>query len=125
MSKHQRVSDMVRAAAGKDKKHRERYLNFHFLFAAATAHEMMHGFTTLLARASSTPEKFTPPGTTHLDYGDSPATGEGVPMNQVGAGESGRFMERFLFGGSLEFYRDTNDDDGQVSNEPSNSTTGL
>lgn len=101
---------MVHAAARTDKKHRERYLNFHFLFAAATAHELMHAFVTLLARTSSTPDRFTPPKTTHLNYG-SPVSG----LYPLGLGESGRYMERLLFGGSLEFYRDPNDDDEQVS----------
>jgi hypothetical protein len=103
---------MVCAVGGTDKKHRERYLNFYFLFAAPTAYELMHAFVALLAGASNTPDKYTPPETTHLNYGQ-PA----VPGRSIGAGESGRFMERLLFGGSLEFYRDLNDDNGQVSHD--------
>lgn len=101
---------MVHAAAKTDKKHKERYLNFHFLFAAATAHELMHAFVALLARASSDPDKFTPPQITHLNYGAPAST-----LYPGGAGESGRYMEKVLFGGSLEFYRDPKDDDEQVS----------
>lgn len=96
---------MVRAAGQNDKKHRERYLDFHFLFAAATAHELMHAFVALLGGVGDAPHTYTPPGTTHLDYGDSTSN----------LGESGRYMENVLFGGSLEVYRDPNDDDNQVS----------
>lgn len=101
---------MVHAAAKTDKKHKERYLNFHFLFAVATAHELMHAFVALLARASSDPDRYTPPETTHLNYGTPPSA-----IDPLGAGESGRYMEKVLFGGSLEFYRDPKDDDEQVS----------
>ncbi|KAK7416157.1 hypothetical protein QQX98_005354 [Neonectria punicea] len=52
----------------------------------------------------------TPPEITHLDYGASEIVGK----NGVIKGEAGRWVENELFGGSLEFYRDHNDDDGQT-----------
>lgn len=83
-------------------------MNFLFLFSAATAHELTHMFVHFLSGGSNDDKSFTPPETTHLNYGG---------VSEVGTlvGESGRYFENLLFGGSLEFYCDTNDDDNQVS----------
>lgn len=71
----------------------------------------MHAFVGLLAGASDTPHRYTPPETTHLNYGEPARPGN------PGNGESGRYMEKLLFGGSLEWYRDPKDDNEQVSTE--------
>lgn len=98
---------MVAAAAGTTPALKARFLDFLFLFAAATAHELVHLFVHLLSGGSDEDVSYTPPGTSHLNYG---SVRQGVTY-----GESGRFFENLLFGGSLEFYYNPRDDNGQVS----------
>jgi hypothetical protein len=82
----------------------DRHKQFQFVFAIATAHELCHVFVAYLSRNTNNGERFTPGGVTFLEYGESEEVGE-----------SGRFIENLLFGGAMEWYRDRNDDDGQVS----------
>ncbi|KAI0145629.1 hypothetical protein GGR57DRAFT_297500 [Xylariaceae sp. FL1272] len=70
----------------------ERWQNFLFILACATAHEITHLFTLYLSLGASFPA--TPPTISHTGY------------NQAGGGESGRWLEAALFGGSLELYKD-------------------
>lgn len=73
------------------------------------AHELTHLFVAYLARGNSERDAYTPPPVTFADYAPPPTAG-GVP-----GGESGRWLEGQLWGGAIEFYRDVNDDNGQVS----------
>lgn len=84
-----------------------RHKYFQFMFAVATAHEICHAFLGYISQNGVHGELSTPPNITHLDYGR--------PQNDEPAGESGRWFENALFGGSLEFYYDPTDDMGQVS----------
>lgn len=93
---------------GTDAKLKARFMSFQFLFAAATAHEMTHIFVAFLAGGSDDYRNYTPPGVSHLTYAQP-------SINGVRLGESGRHLENRLFGGSLEFFRDPQEDDGQVS----------
>jgi len=94
---------------------RRRLLNRHkqflFLFAVATAHELCHAFTAYLAQGQDSPDarSYTPPNVHHFDYVTRDEAGDPVQ------GESGRWFENAMFGGSLEFFRDRDDDHGQVS----------
>lgn len=87
----------------------KRHKGFQFMFAVATAHELCHAFVGYLAQNSDAIESYTPPNVSFLNY----------QAHHAGArsanGESGRWFEAELFGGSLEFYRDPNDNHGQVS----------
>ena len=85
-----------------------RYKHFQFLFGFTTAHELCHTFTCYLSKIYA-PGKYTPPFVCHLDY-----KGEGDNPDEP-VGESGRWFENTLLGGSLEFYRDDGDDGDQVS----------
>jgi hypothetical protein len=79
-----------------------RFRTFLFMFAIATAHELTHLFVGYLAQGQDTTQSYTPPTLSYLNYA-GPSWGE-----------SGRWLESHLFGGSVEFYRDISDDDGQV-----------
>ena len=87
-----------------------RHKHFQFMFATATAHEMCHIFVGYLVQNILQGNVSTPPEITHLDYGIH----QGVDANGDYMGESGRWFENKLFGGTLEFYRDSGDDNGQV-----------
>ncbi|RSL56221.1 hypothetical protein CEP54_008975 [Fusarium duplospermum] len=78
-----------------------RWRTFLFKFAIATAHELTHLFVGYLAQGQDTTQSYTPPTLSYLNYA-GPSWGE-----------SGRWLESRLFGGSIEFYRDVSDDDGQ------------
>ena len=112
-----------KAPKEQQKKMLERFKDYQFLFGVATAHELCHAFVHYLSKYYL-PGDFTPPRVTHLDYGLDPevSVNEGVKEK---IGESGRWFENELFGGSLEFYRDPTDDDGQVSNSRDPSEFGL
>ena|SRR3569833_2099710 len=87
-----------------------RHKQFQFLFAVATAHELCHAFTGYLAQGDNSEDyrSYTPPSASHLDF---VTIDDGVEVQ----GESGRWFENAMFGGSLEFFRDRDDDHGQVS----------
>ncbi|KAL2692444.1 hypothetical protein Neosp_002853 [[Neocosmospora] mangrovei] len=111
-----RVSQMASAASQANdsnsagRKMANRFRTFLFMFAVATAHELTHIFVAYLAQGRDEIESYTPPSVSYLNY-----TGlrdqAGIPLS----GESGRWLESRLFGGSIEFYRDISDDPGQVS----------
>lgn len=81
------------------------------MFGVATAHELCHAFIAFLAQNPDHEETLTPPRVSHLNFG----TQGGRRGRSAVGGESGRWFENALFGGSLEFYYDPRDDDGQVS----------
>ena len=87
-----------------------RHQDFQFMFAIATAHELTHLFVGYLAQGDDGFLSYTPPQISYLNYG-------GVGDNNLEFGEAGRWFERRLFGGSIEFYRDVQDDHGQVSSD--------
>lgn len=87
----------------------KRYHSFLFLFGVATAHELCHLFVTYLAGGRQEAESYTPPRVSYLNY-----YGEVDANNQPVIGESGRWVENRLFGGSIEFYRNVREDDNQV-----------
>ncbi|KAI0182198.1 hypothetical protein EV127DRAFT_355468, partial [Xylaria flabelliformis] len=70
----------------------ERWQNFLFILACATAHEMTHLFTLYLSLYADWPP--TPKDITYHGY----SQGQG--------GESGRWLEGVLYGGSLELYNE-------------------
>ncbi|KAM0426359.1 hypothetical protein ACHAPT_008400 [Fusarium lateritium] len=86
-----------------------RFRTFLFMFAVATAHELTHLFVGYLAQGQDTIDSYTPPGVSYLNYAGF-RDQEGIPPS----GESGRWLESCLFGGSIEFYRDISDDQGQA-----------
>ncbi|KAK3997443.1 hypothetical protein QBC44DRAFT_396820 [Cladorrhinum sp. PSN332] len=107
-----KVNAMVAAAQGPhDKavapKMADRYRRFQFLFSVAAAHELTHAFVAYLSGAATTFNSSTPPSVSFLDYGIQQIANGGA------GGESGRWFENKLFGGSLECYRDIKDDNGQ------------
>jgi len=98
---------------------RRRFHSYLFKFGVATAHELVHCFTSYLAQGDTGENSLTPPQLSHLDYGRRVSFGDGEEGSQLAAtqiplGESGRWFENSLFGGSLEFYEDSNDDGDQV-----------
>ncbi|POR38610.1 Uncharacterized protein TPAR_01181, partial [Tolypocladium paradoxum] len=112
-----RVNDMVaahhaycRAIAHSSAamKYRKRWRNFLFMFACATLHELSHFFVGYLTRGAL-PD--TPEGITHLNYSSyfDEESGDWHP-----GGESGRWLENVLYGGSIEYYADRGDDRGQA-----------
>ncbi|KAK4444018.1 hypothetical protein QBC34DRAFT_475977 [Podospora aff. communis PSN243] len=104
---HHGVAAMTETASQASSPHmRRRFHSYLFKFSVATAHELVHLFTSYLAQGSDSDGSYTPPQLSHLNYGRR----EG---NAV-MGESGRWFENSLFGGSLEFYRDPNDDGNQA-----------
>lgn len=87
----------------------QNYKEFQFMFASATTHELCHAFVGYLAQNSQEGSSYTPPNVNHLDYGSGQ-----VDSSFVQKGESGRYMEKLLFGGALEFYRDPREGHNQV-----------
>ncbi|KAI7767226.1 hypothetical protein LZL87_009628 [Fusarium oxysporum] len=119
-----RVRDMVNASAAVDqidrsressaaraqrKKMLLRHKHFQFMFATATAHDICHIFLGFISQQGRHGRLATPPSITHLDYG----RGQPGDIDGLAQGESGRWVENKLFGGSLEFYQDRDDDNGQ------------
>ena len=86
-----------------------RYRTYLFALALTVAHELTHFFVAYLAQGRTTSDTYTPPTVSYLNYA-AEVDGAGAPT----VGESGRWLENVLFGGSIEFYRDVEDDDGQV-----------
>ncbi|KAM0551353.1 hypothetical protein ACHAPJ_008461 [Fusarium lateritium] len=126
---HCRVNDMIRASRAVDELERNRatpegrsmrnkmllrHKHFQFMFATATAHEICHAFLGYISQNGRHGDLATPPTISHLDYGGYQPTSDDEDDDDVNRrGEAGRWVENRLFGGSLEFYRDRNDDDGQ------------
>jgi hypothetical protein len=99
--------------SSEGRKMGNRFRSFLFLFAVATAHELTHVFVAYLAQGQDVIDSYTPPQVSYLNYtGLSDDTGRPI------TGESGRWLESRLFGGSIEFYRDSSDDSGQVCLKP-------
>ncbi|KAI0433093.1 hypothetical protein F5Y09DRAFT_352505 [Xylaria sp. FL1042] len=84
----------ARAARGSKARsfYLEKWQNFLFILACATAHEITHLFTLYLSLYADWPP--TPKVITYHGY------------NQGGGGESGRWLEGVLYGGSPELYKD-------------------
>ncbi|OAQ86098.1 hypothetical protein VFPBJ_00138 [Purpureocillium lilacinum] len=93
-----------KAKAPVAQRYLQRWRTFLFMFACATLHELAHLFVCYLTRGKS-PD--TPEGITHLDYSSylDAETKQTMP-----GFESGRWLENALYGGSLEFIWDDNDD---------------
>ncbi|KAF4497552.1 hypothetical protein FAGAP_6282 [Fusarium agapanthi] len=98
--------------SSEGRKMGNRVRSFLFLLAVVTAHELTHVFITYLAQGQDVIESYTPPQVSYLNY-----VGLSDDDNLPVTGESGRWLESRLFGGSIEFYRDSSDDSGQ-SSEP-------
>ena len=97
-----------------------RFRSYLFTFALAVTHELTHCFVAYLAQGSDSEASYTPPQVSHLNYaGVQDQYGEAV------VGESGRWLENRLLGGSLEFYRDIQDDNGQVGIPYDNGETRI
>ena len=92
---------MIAAGQGESALERQRFRDFQFAFATTIIHEAGgHILVTWLGQGRpDTPKEISVHG-----YG-----------TQQLPGESGRFLEMGLFGGTTEFYRDSQQDDGQVS----------
>lgn len=114
----QRVASMVaahtaytnaRSGTPERRRYFDRWQNFLFMFACATLHEMAHMFVGYLSLDS---QEHTPPRVSYLDYGGHVINEEGVPIQ---VGESGRWLEANLYGGSIEYYRDSNQGPDQVT----------
>ena len=97
-------------ARAERKKMMLRHKHFQFMFATATVHELCHIFVGYLGQSCRHGNVSTPPEISHLDY----ARDQGVDENGDYMGESGRWFENKLFGGTLEYYQDRSDDSGQV-----------
>ncbi|KAF5662689.1 Stem cell self-renewal Piwi [Fusarium heterosporum] len=110
-----RVSQMATAASqasdahSAGKKMSTRFRTFLFMFAVATSHELTHLFVGYLAQGQDIIGSYTPPEVSYLNY-NGIRDRNGLPVT----GESGRWLESRLFGGSIEFYRDVSDDNGQA-----------
>ncbi|KAF5648847.1 Stem cell self-renewal Piwi [Fusarium sp. NRRL 25303] len=113
---HTRVAEMANSSllgghkSSRERKMAARHRSYLFMFAVATLHELTHLFVAYLAQGSDDPNSYTPPDVSYLNYVGlvDPET------NRSMTGESGRWIEGYLFGGSIEFYRDVSDDNGQA-----------
>lgn len=104
---------MVTAGQDNSQASKQQFRNFQFAFATTLVHEAgPHILITWLGRGR--PD--TPP--------EMAVTGYATSDGQIG--ESGRFFELFLYGGTTEYYRDLNQDDSQVILlRPQNNGIGL
>ncbi|KAI1362413.1 hypothetical protein F5Y08DRAFT_341637 [Xylaria arbuscula] len=85
-------ASMDQALSRKERAmYHERWQNFLFILACATAHETTHLFTVYLSLGAD-----WPPTPTEICYSD---------YHQGDGGESGRWLEGKLFGGSLELFK--------------------
>lgn len=102
---------MIVAGQGTSTIAKGRFKRFQFAFATTIAHEVSHLLLTWLGKG----RPHTPPNLTIQGYGDPDA------------GEAGRYFEMYAFGGTLEFYRDPQQDNRQVSphDESSSKMTEL
>jgi hypothetical protein len=83
-----------------------RFPTFQFMFAAMFVHEAGgHLLVTFLTKGR---RPLTPPSMSATGFGDAVI------------GESGRYLEQVLFGGTMAFYRDPAQGDGQVMQPYSN-----
>lgn len=82
--------------------------NFLFSFATIFVHELAHTFVGFIRNDLGRQVRLsTPVMLSYLDYGRR--------SNGTLMGEAGRWLEAYIFGGSIELYYDLTDDDGQVS----------
>lgn len=96
-------------ARGLDKEPSlERWQRFLFMFSCVTLHELAHLFICYL---SSGPDFNTPPGVSYLNYGPVNTLPNGTT---VYVGESGRWLENALYGGSIEFFTEPAEGPDQV-----------
>ncbi|KIH93159.1 hypothetical protein SPBR_02322 [Sporothrix brasiliensis 5110] len=91
------------------RKAKHNYDTFLFIFGVAFFHESCHAFTTYLAGSDASS---TPPAVTYLTYHETQSEDDDEGARNA-TGESGRWAERQLLGGSLELYRDVDDDNVQ------------
>ncbi|KAF5725080.1 hypothetical protein FMUND_174 [Fusarium mundagurra] len=111
-----KVAEMANASrlggrkSSQERKMAARHRSYLFMFAVATLHELTHLFVAYLAQGSDDPDSYTPPNVSYLNYVGLIDPQTNRPMT----GESGRWIECYLFGGSIEFYRDVSDDNGQT-----------
>ncbi|KAL5586535.1 hypothetical protein FOBRF1_016405 [Fusarium oxysporum] len=111
-----RVAEMANASrlgghrSSRERKMAARHRSYLFMFAVATSHELTHLFVAYLAQGSDELDSYTPPTVSYLNYVGLTDTQTNRPLT----GESGRWIEGYLFGGSIEFYRDVSDDNGQT-----------
>ncbi|KAK2799481.1 hypothetical protein FQN50_008453 [Emmonsiellopsis sp. PD_5] len=94
-----RVQDMVAAGNGYSEESGQRFRNFQFAFAATFVHEIgAHLLITWLGGGRlNTPANMAIPG---YELPNRP-------------GEAGRYFELHAFGGTMEYYRDNQQDNGQ------------
>ena len=97
--KIQRVRDMIASA-----ENASRFRTFQFMFAVTFVHEI--GGHVLVTFLTNGRRPLTPPSMTAAGY------------DNTGLGEAGRYLEYVLFGGTMAFYRDPTQGDGQVRNAP-------
>ncbi|KAI1908504.1 hypothetical protein LOZ12_002862 [Ophidiomyces ophidiicola] len=95
-----RVQAMVNAGQKNSEMAKQNFRDFQFLFSTTIVHEAgPHLLVTWLGRGRpATPKEMAVPG-----YG-----------SPLFPGESGRFFELNVFGGTTEYYRDSNQDDCQT-----------
>ncbi|KAL8325296.1 hypothetical protein RB597_008521 [Gaeumannomyces tritici] len=90
---------------------RECDITFQFLFGMTTCHELVHAFIGYLAGTNGALDKsYTPPHVTVRGYSQSIMSHGG---DMLPRGESGRVFDLFMYGGTVEFYRDPNQGDDQ------------
>jgi hypothetical protein len=81
--------------------------SFLMSFALTMVHELAHSFVGFVRCDIGRAQGWrTPVPLTHLNYGVRP---DGLII-----GEAGRWLEAYIFGGSIEYYYDMTDNDGQV-----------
>ncbi len=92
---------MITAGEGTSAMAKQRFRDFQFAFATTLVHEAgPHVMLTCLGHGRlDTPEQLAVTGYTSTEF----------------PGESGRSFEMSVFGGTTEYYRDTRQDDRQVS----------
>jgi hypothetical protein len=92
----------------------QRHKYFQFIFATAAAHELCHTFVGYINRGGYFGHLGTPPEASHLDYGFEPNQTQ-RSRGMRARGESGRYIEGILYGGSVEYFYDEREGEGQVS----------
>lgn len=109
-----RVKAMAQNFASSTLPHRqarERDVIFQFLFGMTTCHELVHAFIGYLAGTQGDmDESYTPLQVTVSGYSQSIVGRDG---SRLPKGESGRVFDLFMYGGTVEFYRDPEHGDDQ------------
>jgi hypothetical protein len=83
----------------------QRHKYFQFIFATAAAHELCHTFVGYINRGGYFGHLGTPPEASHLDYGFEPNQTQ-RSRGMRARGESGRYIEGILYGGSVEYFNE-------------------